>query len=93
MYKQLRRAFKIARALCYWWQPTNSILQGCPLSVILVNFITTTWKWEVDSVRRQACAHTAALPPASDEKAAADLEVLPPPPSPSRTRAPAMPRL
>ena len=41
MYKQLRRAFKIAGALGLWWQATNGILQGCPLSVIPVNVLTT----------------------------------------------------
>ena len=52
MYKQLRRAFKVAGALGSWWQATNGILQGCPLSGILVNLLTTNWKWEVDSLRR-----------------------------------------
>ena len=74
MYKQLRRAFKIAGALGLWWQATNGILQGCPLSVILVNVLTTIWKWEIDSLRRQVCARTAALPPVLDEEAADDLE-------------------
>ena len=74
MYKQLRRAFKIAGALGVWWQATNGILQGCPLSVILVNLLTTMWKWEVDSLRRQVCVRTAALPPVLDEDAAEDLE-------------------
>ena len=80
MYKQLRRAFKIAGALGLWWQATNGILQGCQLSVILVNVLTTVWKWEVDSLRRQVCAQTAALPPPLDEDAADDLEpgALPP---------------
>ena len=64
MYKQLR-SFKIAWAFGLWWQATNGILQGCPLSVILVNVLTTVWKWEVDSLRRQVCAQTAALPPYS----------------------------
>ena len=45
-----------------------------PLSVILVNVLTTMWKWEVDSLRRQVCAWTAALPPTLDE-ATADPEV------------------
>ena len=74
MYKQLRRTFKIAGALGPRWQATNGILQGCPLSVILVNVLTTIWKWEVDSLRRQVCARTAALPPSLDEDAADDLE-------------------
>ena len=75
MYKQLRRAFEIAGALYRSWQATNGILQSYPLSVILVNVLTTIWKWEVDSVRRQVCAQTAALPSTLDEEAAADLEV------------------
>ena len=80
MYKQLRRAFKIAGALGLWWQATNGIRQGCPLSLILVNVLTTIWKWEADSLRRQVCTRTAALPPVLDEDAADDLEpgALPP---------------
>ena len=65
---------KIAGALGYWWQATNGTLQGCPVSMILVNVFTTIWKWQVDSLRRQPCARTAALPPVLDEEAAADLE-------------------
>ena len=80
MYKQLRRAFKIAGALGLWWQATNGILQGCPVSVILVNVLTTIWKWEVDSVRRQVCARMAAPPPVLNEDAAEDLEPGAPPP-------------
>ena len=34
MYKQLRRAFKIAGAFGCWWRAINGILQGCPLSAI-----------------------------------------------------------
>ena len=75
MYKQLCRAFKIAGALGRCWQATNSILQGCPFSVILVNVLATIWKWEVDSLPQQVCAGTAALPPTLDEEVAADLEV------------------
>ena len=74
MYKQLRRAFKIGGALGVWWRATNGILQGCPLSVILVNVITTIWKMEVDSLRWQVCARTAALPLVLDEDAADNLE-------------------
>ena len=48
MYKQLRWAFKIVRALGLWWYATNLILEGCPTSVMLVNVLTTIWKWEVD---------------------------------------------
>ena len=75
MYKQLCRAFKIAGALGRWWQATNGILQGYTLLVILVNVLTTIWKWEVDALRRQVCAQTATLPPTLDAEAATDLEV------------------
>ena len=47
---------------------------GVLLSVIVVNVLTTIRKWEVDSLRRQVCAQTAALPPAPNEDAADDLE-------------------
>ena len=73
MYKQLRRAFKVVGCLGAWWRATNGILQGCPLSVILVNVHTTIWKWEVYALREQVCVATVALPPAL-EAAEADSE-------------------
>ena len=68
-----------------WWRATNGILQGCPLSVVLVNVLTTIWKWDIDSLRRQVCAATTTLPPvlAEEEDEAAesadslDCEILP----------------
>ena len=39
-----------------------------------MNVLTTIRKWEVDSLRRQVPAQTAALPPAADEDAADNLE-------------------
>ena len=74
IYKQLSRALKVTGVLGQWWQAPNGILQGCPLSVILVNVLSTIWKWEVDSLRQQVCARTAALPPTLDEDAPAGLE-------------------
>ena len=32
--------------------------------MILVNVLTTIWKWEVDALREQVCVATMALPPA-----------------------------
>ena len=63
MYKQLRRAFKVAGCLGAWWQVTNGILQGCPLSTILVNVLTMIWKWEVHAVWEQVCVAMVTLPP------------------------------
>ena len=42
--------------------------------MILLNVLTTIWKWEVDSLRRQVCARTAALQPTLDKNTVADLE-------------------
>ena len=44
MDKQLRRAFKIMGCLGDWLRATNGILQGCPLSVVFINMLTTAWK-------------------------------------------------
>ena len=63
MYRQLRRVFKLAGCLGQWWHATNGILQGCPLSVILVNVLTGIWKEEVNFLRQQVCVRTRALPP------------------------------
>ena len=63
MYRQLRRAFKVSGCLGSWWRATNGILQGCPLSVILINLLTTVWKMEIDEMRRHVVVATRALPP------------------------------
>ena len=64
MYRQLRRAFRLAGALGAWWQATNGILQGCPLSVILINLLTTAWKMEIDTMRRHVVVTTHLTPAA-----------------------------
>ena len=61
MYKQLRRAFKVAGCLGAGWQATNGILPVSALSVILVNVLTTIRKWEVDALREQVCLATVTL--------------------------------
>ena len=79
LYRQLRRASNITGTFGLWWQATNGFLQGCPLSVILVNVLPTICKWEVDSLRCQVCAQ-AAPSPALDEDAAEDRETSGPVP-------------
>ena len=54
MYGQLVRAFKVAGNLGSWWKATNGILQGCPLSVILINALLGVWKAKIDSLRTGA---------------------------------------
>ena len=63
LYKQLRRAFKVAGCLGTLWRATNGILQSCPPSVILLNVLTAMWKWEVEALREQICVATVSLPP------------------------------
>ena len=41
MYRGLRRSFKVLGSLGEPFAATNGILQGCPLSVILSNILTT----------------------------------------------------
>ena len=41
---QLKCMFKIKGCLAAWWAATNGVLQGCPLSIIVINALTTTWK-------------------------------------------------
>ena len=43
--------------------PSASSNHIATLSVVLVNPLTTIWKWEVDLHRRQVCAATASPPP------------------------------
>ena len=65
LYCQLVRAFKLAGGLGGWWRATNGILQGCPLSVILINALMGVWKAELDSLREQVVVVTRDLPPCS----------------------------
>ena len=37
MYSQLRRAFRFVGCLGQWLRATNGVLQGCPLSLVLIN--------------------------------------------------------
>ena len=63
MYKHAHQAFKVAGSLGAWWRATNGTIQGYPFSVILVNVLTTIWKWEMDALREQVCVAIVALPP------------------------------
>ena len=49
MCTQLTCCFKIMGCLCSFFAATNGILQGCLLSVILINLMTSIWKKTVDA--------------------------------------------
>ena len=63
MQQQLRRTIWPMGTLGEWWQATSSILKGCPLSVVLINLMTSIWKMEVDDMRKHVVVATCQLPP------------------------------
>ena len=63
MYSQLVQAFKLAGGLGKWRQAANGVLQGWPLSVVLVNALMVVWKAELDNLREQVVVVTKDLPP------------------------------
>ena len=42
MYHQPKRMFKIQGCSGTWWATTHGVLQGCPLSMIVINALSTT---------------------------------------------------
>ena len=70
MYRTLTRCFKIMGCLASFFDATNGILQGCPLSVILINLLTSVWKRVLDAQRQGIKVAVQALPP-SDQPAQA----------------------
>ena len=57
IYRVMRRRFKVAGGVGQEFRATNGILQGCHLSVILLNLLVSVWC-------RTVAAETAALPEA-----------------------------
>ena len=62
MYTQLTRCFEIIGCLCSFFAATNGILQGCPLSVILINLMTSVWKKILDAQSQAMRVSSARLP-------------------------------
>ena len=73
MYSSLRRSFKMLGCLGEPFAATNGILQGCPLSVILINILTTIWMKEIARLHGGIAVRCAGLPPPPP----------PPPPDPA----------
>ena len=84
MYRQLRRCFKLVGCLGSFFAATNGILQGCPLSVIFINLLTTVWKRVIDDLRQPVVVAVRALPPPMEEQ---------PPPCPAPGAPPPAPLL
>ena len=49
MFKQLRRRFVIGGGVGKQFASTNGIMQGCPLSVVLLNLLVTVWMRAIES--------------------------------------------
>ena len=49
MYRRLKRRFKLLGGVGEVFQSTNGILQGCPLSVILLNLLVSVWMRAVET--------------------------------------------
>ena len=62
MYQQLHRAFKINGAMGSFFHATNGVLQGCAMSVLMINMLTTVWMRAVDELEG-AIAVTVRSPP------------------------------
>ena len=68
MYRTLTRCFKIMGCLASFFDATNGILQGCPLSVILINLLTSVWKRVLDAQQQGIKVAVQALPPAISQR-------------------------
>ena len=63
MYQQLHRAFKINGALGSFFHATNGVLQGCAMSVLMINMLTTVWMCAVDELEGAVSVTVRSLPP------------------------------
>ena len=63
LYTQLTRCYKIMGCMCSFFAATNGILQGCPLSVILINLMTSIWKKILHARSQAVRVSSARLPP------------------------------
>ena len=66
MYSRLRRRFRVAGSVGKEFLATNGVLQGCPLSILLLNALVSVW----------AHAVQAEVPGASPQVYVDDADVL-----------------
>ena len=58
MYRQVRRALRLAGSLRTWWRATNGILQGCPLGVVLINLLTFSQTMDIEDMHKHVVVAT-----------------------------------
>ena len=63
MHQQLHRAFKINGALGSFFHATNGVLQGCAMSVLMINMLTTVWMRAVDELEGAISVTVRSLAP------------------------------
>ncbi len=62
MYCRLRRRWRLPGGWCSReWHATNGLLQGCPLSVVLLNAVTVLWHRRLASLPAQAFSYADDL--------------------------------
>ena len=84
MYSTLRRSFKVLGCVGDPFAATNGILQGCPLSVMLINILTTVWMKEIARLHGGVGTRCAALPPPPPPQSSPPLPGGGPPPRGAR---------
>ena len=72
IYTQLTRCFKIMGFLYTFVAAANGILQGCPLSGILINLMTGMWKKILDAQSQDMRISPTRLPPGGKPEEALD---------------------
>ena len=78
MYSSLWRSCKVLGCLGEPFAATNGILQGCALSVILINILTTIWMKKIGRLHGGVVVRCTDLP----------LPPTPPPPPPAPVGVP-----
>jgi hypothetical protein len=77
MYQELKRRFKVNGCLGAAFHATNGILQGCPLSVALINMLTTVWKRLIEEHNAGYRLQPNIVVPFPNVTAPVDLEGIP----------------
>eukprot|EP00973_Karenia_brevis_P071525 9938762-Karenia_brevis.AAC.1 len=60
MYQNLHRRFKLSSGVGKEFMAVNGILQGCPISVLLLNAVMCVWSHAVETEVPGSCAESYA---------------------------------
>ena len=74
--------------LANFFDATNGILQGCPLSVILINLLTSIWKRVLDAQQQGIKVAVQGLPPSDQPVQPLGMRMIPMGLQPEATHSP-----